>query len=213
MSDTATYCAGHWLALKGDRCWALVQLGPGDPRVAGVQAALADPHPVDAIAGLLSADGPRAPGFALVGREGPRVRYAVRSPAKVTAVVNEVPVFIDGIDVVGKWADGHFAAVPERAELANGAWGGMEEDQPLVDTAHARSLDVVFDPNYYVQVQQVDSTMAPPLDHTIRRSDLAAAPPPSPAMPSAPAFQTPPPAPVPPPISYPPRSTRRPRWA
>ncbi|MER6937510.1 hypothetical protein, partial [Nocardioides sp. NPDC000441] len=48
MSDTATYCAGHWLALKGDQCWALVQLGPGDPRVTGVQAALADPHPVDA---------------------------------------------------------------------------------------------------------------------------------------------------------------------
>ncbi|MER7301225.1 FHA domain-containing protein [Nocardioides sp. NPDC127514] len=209
MSDTATYCAGHWLALKGDQCWALVQLGPGDPRVTGVQAALADPHPVDAIAGLLSADGPRAPGFALVGREGPRVRYAVRSPAKVTAVVNEVPVFIDGIDVAGRWADGHFAAVPERAELANGAWGGMEEDQPLVDTAHARSLDVVFDPNFYVQVQQhVDSTMAPPLDHTIRRSDLAAAPPPAappPAMPSAPSFQSPPPSPVPPPPVAPPQ--------
>ncbi len=203
MSDTATYCVGHWLALKGDRCWALVQLGPGDPRVTGVQAALADPHPVDAIAGLLSADGPRAPGFALVGREGPRVRYAVRSPAKVTAVVNEVPVFIDGIDVSGKWADGHFAAVPERAELANGSWGGMEEDQPLIDTAHARSLDVVFDPNYYAQVQ-VDSTMAPPLDHTIRRSDLAASPPPGmpaappPAMPGVPSFQSPPPAAVPP---------------
>lgn len=203
MSDTATYCVGHWLALKGDRCWALVQLGPGDPRVGGVQAALADPHPVDAIAGLLSADGPRAPGFAIVGREGPRVRYAVRSPAKVTAVVNEVPVFIDGIDVSGKWADGHFAAVPERAELANGAWGGMEEDQPLVDTAHARSLDVVFDPDFYVQVgQQADSAMAPPLDHTIRRSDLAASPPPGipaappPAMPNVSSFQTPP---VPPP--------------
>jgi len=204
MSDTATYCAGHWLALKGDRCWALVQLGPGDPRVGGVQAALADPRPVDAIAGLLSADGPRAPGFALVGREGPRVRYAVRSPAKVTAVVNEVPVFIDGIDVSGKWADGHFAAVPERAELANGAWGGMEEDQPLVDTAHARSLDVVFDPDFSAQAP-VDSTMAP-LDHTIRRSDLAASPPPAmppaappPGMPGVPSFQSPPPSPVPPP--------------
>ena len=115
MSDLATYCAGHWLALKGQQCWALVQLGPGDPRVVGVQTALADPRPVDAIAGLLSADGARAPGFALVAREGNRVRYAVRSPAKVTAVVNEVPVFVDGIDVAGSWADGHFAAVPERA--------------------------------------------------------------------------------------------------
>ncbi|MEU0266146.1 FHA domain-containing protein [Nocardioides sp. NPDC006303] len=206
MSDTATYCAGHWLALKGDRCWALVQLGPGDPRVGGVQAALADPHPVDAIAGLLSVDGPRAPGFALIGREGPRVRYAVRSPAKVTAVVNEVPVFIDGIDVSGKWADGHFAAVPERAELANGAWGGMEEDQPLVDTAHARSLDVVFDPDFYAQVQ-AESTMMP-LDHTIRRSDLAASPPPAsppPGVPSVPSFQSPPPSPVPPPPVAPPQ--------
>lgn len=200
MSDSATYCAGHWLALKGDRCWALVQLGPGDPRVGGVQAALADPRPVDAIAGLLSADGPRAPGFALIGREGPRVRYAVRSPAKVTAVVNEVPVFIDGIDVSGKWADGHFAAVPERAELANGAWGGMEEDRPLVDTAHARSLDVLFDHDFAAQAP-VDSTMAP-LDHTIRRSDLAAAPPPAappPGVPGVPSFQSPPPAQAPPP--------------
>ncbi|MEU4453882.1 FHA domain-containing protein [Nocardioides sp. NPDC023903] len=203
MSDSATYCAGHWLALKGDRCWALVQLGPGDPRVHGVQAALADPRPVDAIAGLLSADGPRAPGFALIGREGPRVRYAVRSPAKVTAVVNEVPVFIDGIDVSGKWADGHFAAVPERAELANGAWGGMEEDQPLVDTAHARSLDVVFDLDFSAQAP-VDSTMAP-LDHTIRRSDLAASPPPPPAMPGVSSFQSPPPAQVPPPSVAPPQ--------
>jgi hypothetical protein len=203
MSDTATYCVGHWLALKGDRCWALVQLGPGDPRVTGVQAALSDPHPVDAIAGLLSADGPRAPGFALVGREGPRVRYAVRSPAKVTAVVNEVPVFIDGIDVSGKWADGHFAAVPERAELANGSWGGMEEDQPLIDTAHARSLDVVFDPNYYAQVQ-VDSTMAPPLDHTIRRSDLAASPPPPMPAPAPAPMPAPIPTPVPTPVPTPP---------
>lgn len=210
MSDTATYCVGHWLALKGDRCWALVQLGPGDPRVGGVQAALADPRPVDAIAGLLSADGPRAPGFAIVGREGPRVRYAVRSPAKVTAVVNEVPVFVDGIDVSGKWADGHFAAVPERAELANGAWGGMEEDQPLLDTAHARSLDVVFDPDLGAQAQ-ADATMMP-LDHTIRRSDLAASPPPTappsvppPPSPGVPPFQSPPPAAVPPPPVSPPQ--------
>ncbi|MEU0312741.1 FHA domain-containing protein [Nocardioides sp. NPDC006273] len=210
MSDSATYCVGHWLALKGDRCWALVQLGPGDPRVGGVQAALADPRPVDAIAGLLSADGPRAPGFAIVGREGPRVRYAVRSPAKVTAVVNEVPVFVDGIDVSGKWADGHFAAVPERAELANGAWGGMEEDQPLLDTAHARSLDVVFDPNLGAQAQ-ADATMAQ-MDHTIRRSDLAASPPPPappgvppPPSPGVPPFQSPPPAAVPPPPVSPPQ--------
>lgn len=210
MSDTATYCVGHWLALKGDRCWALVQLGPGDPRVVGVQAALADPRPVDAIAGLLSADGPRAPGFAIIGREGPRVRYAVRSPAKVTAVVNEVPVFVDGIDVSGKWADGHFAAVPERAELANGAWGGMEEDQPLLDTAHARSLDVVFDPDLGAQAQ-ADATMVP-LDHTIRRSDLATSPPPPgppgvppPPSPGVPPFQSPPPAAVPPPPVSPPQ--------
>lgn len=203
MSDTATYCVGHWLALQGDRCWALVQLGPGDPRVGGVQAALADPRPVDAIAGLLSADGPRAPGFAIVGREGPRVRYAVRSPAKVTAVVNEVPVFVDGIDVSGKWADGHFAAVPERAELANGAWGGMEEDQPLLDTAHARSLDVVFDPNLGAQAQ-AEATMTP-LDHTIRRSDLAASPPPAAPNVPPPPFQSPPPAAVPPPPVSPPQ--------
>ncbi|GGR45825.1 hypothetical protein GCM10010197_09320 [Nocardioides luteus] len=192
-----------------------MQLGPGDPRVSGVQAALSDPRPVDAIAGLLSADGPRAPGFALVGREGPRVRYAVRSPAKVTAVVNEVPVFIDGIDVPGKWSDGHFAAVPERAELANGAWGGMEEDQPLLDTAHARSLDVVFDPDGAAQAQ-VDAAMAP-LDHTIRRSDLAASPMPGPAPvsppPAMPSYPAPPPtpAPAPPPPVTPPQPAPEPK--